>query len=484
MLAEKYYRPLVHFTPPFGWLNDPNGLVYKDGEYHLFYQYHPTDSVWGPMHWGHAISHDLLSWTHLPIALAPDALGVCFSGTAMVDKGDKSGLFDGNDGLLAYYTITADNGQFNQSQGLAYSSDNGRHWTKYAGNPVVENPGFEDFRDPKVFWHEKTQAWIMLTTVGQQIAIYRSADAKTWLFSSFFGEEHGAHDERAWECPDLFEISIEGSKKTRWVLIVGVQRGAYSGGSGTQYFVGQFDGEQFTNENTPDTVLWLDYGCDFYATQTWSDIPAADGRRIGISWMSNWLYANQVPTQSWRSAMTIPQELTLKETPDGLRLCHAFIRELEALCQHQVTAADKTQAAPGGVFNFDWSEAHRLQFSLELKDNSTLVLQPVNELVFTFTVQKGQLTLRCQRHGQIGVAEFDEHFPHDFTVALGENRPLSADLLLDRSAAELLLDGGRYAITNLVFPKEGPAQQCVASLRSGEVIIRDLHRHDLAKVTA
>lgn len=484
MLAEKYYRPLVHFTPPFGWLNDPNGLVYKDGEYHLFYQYHPTDSVWGPMHWGHAVSRDLLSWTHLPIALAPDALGVCFSGTAMVDKGDKSGLFDGNDGLLAYYTITADNALFNQSQGLAYSSDNGRHWTKYTGNPVVANPGFEDFRDPKVFWHEQTQAWIMLTTVGQQIAIYRSMDAKTWLFSSFFGEDHGAHDERAWECPDLFEISIEGSKKTRWVLIVGVQRCAYSGGSGTQYFVGQFDGEQFINENTPDTVLWLDYGRDFYATQTWSDIPAADGRRIEISWMSNWLYANQVPTQSWRSAMTIPQELTLKETPDGLRLCHAFIRELEALCQHQVTAADKTQVTPGAVFSFDWSEAHRLQFSLELKDNSSLVLQPMNELVFTFTVQKGQLTLRCQRHGQIGVAEFDEHFPHDFTVALGANRPLSADLLLDRSAAELLLDGGRYAITNLVFPKEGPAQQCVASLCSGEVIIRDFQRHDLAKVTA
>ncbi|MDD2344437.1 MAG: GH32 C-terminal domain-containing protein, partial [Tolumonas sp.] len=201
-------------------------------------------------------------------------------------------------------------------------------------------------------------------------------------------------------------------------------------------------------------------------------------------WMSNWLYANQVPTQSWRSAMTMPQELTLKNTPDGLRLCHAFIRELEALCQHQMTAADKTQTTPGAVFSFDWSEAHRLQFSLELKDNSSLVLQPMNEVIFTFTVQKGQLTLRCQRHGHIGVTEFDEHFPHDFTVALGANRPLKADLLLDRCSVELLLDDGRYAITNLVFPTEGPAQQCVATLRSGEVIIRDLHRHDLAQVIA
>ncbi len=484
MSAEKFYRPLVHFTPPYGWLNDPNGLVYKDGEYHLCYQYHPHDSVWGPMHWGHAVSRDLLSWTHLPIALAPDAKGVCFSGTALVDKGDKSGLFDGQDGLLAYYTITADNVPFNQSQGLAYSSDNGRHWTKYAGNPVIANPGIEDFRDPKVFWHEQTQAWIMLATAGQQIAIYRSTDAKNWQFSSFFGEDRGAHDERAWECPDLFEIGIAGSKETRWVLVIGVQRGAYARGSGTQYFVGQFDGERFIDENTPETVLWLDYGRDFYATQTWSDMPAADGRRVEISWMSNWLYANQVPTQSWRSSMTMPQELTLKATPDGLRLCHAFIRELEGLCQNPVFAADKTQATPGAVFDFDWLQAQRLQFSLELKDNSSLVLQPFSELRFTFAVHKGQLTLRCQRHGQIGVTEFDEHFPHDFTVALGHNRCISADLVLDRSSAELLLDGGRYAITNLVFPKEGPAQQCSAALVSGEAIIRDLHRHDLAKVTA
>lgn len=482
MLADKYYRPQVHFTPPFGWLNDPNGLVYKDGEYHLCYQYHPHDSVWGPMHWGHATSPDLLSWSHQPIALAPDEQGVCFSGTALVDKGGQSGLFNGQDGLLAYYTITSDGTDFNQSQGLAYSADNGRHWTKYVNNPVVANPGFEDFRDPKVFWHEQTQAWIMLTTVGQQIAIYRSRDAKTWLFSSFFGEEHGAHDERAWECPDLFEISIAGSKKTRWIMIVGVQRGAYAKGSGTQYFVGQFDGEQFINENTPDTVLWLDYGRDFYATQTWSDIPAADGRRIGISWMSNWLYANQVPTYSWRSAMTMPQELSLKKTSNGLRLCRAFIRELEGWCQNQASMTDKTQTEHGNVFDFNWTNGHRLQFSFDLKENSSLILKPFDELMFTFSRHHNQIKLRCQREGQINVEEFDEHFPHDFTVNLGDARCLNVDLLLDRSSAELLLDGGQYAFTNLVFPKEGPEQTCIASLIFGEVNIRDLHRHGLAQM--
>ena len=192
MLAEKYYRPLLHFSPAFGWLNDPNGLVYKNGEYHLFYQYYPGDSVWGPMHWGHAVSHDLLNWTHLPIALAPDALGMCFSGTALVDKGDKSGLFGGKDGLLAYYTIAAeklpDDADFPQSQGMAYSADNGRHWTKYNGNPVIRNPGLQDFRDPKVFWYEPAGHWVMVVTQGQQIGIYRSNDAINWQFSSSFGE--------------------------------------------------------------------------------------------------------------------------------------------------------------------------------------------------------------------------------------------------------------------------------------------------------
>ncbi|WP_024872998.1 glycoside hydrolase family 32 protein [Tolumonas lignilytica] len=484
MLAEKYYRPLVHFTPPYGWLNDPNGLVYKDGEYHLFYQFHPFDSVWGPMHWGHAVSTDLLSWTHLPIALAPDKLGVCFSGTAVVDRSNHSGFFAGTEGLLAYYTITGDNAPFNQSQGLAYSHDNGRHWTKYAGNPVVANPGLEDFRDPKVFWHELSQAWIMLVTTGQQIAIYRSSDAISWQFSSFFGENYGAHDERAWECPDLFEINIRDSQETRWVLIVGVQRGAYAGGSGTQYFIGHFDGEKFIPENPPETVLWLDYGRDFYATQTWSDIPTADGRRIAISWMSCWPYANQIPTQSWRSAMTMPQELSLKKTTDGLRLCHAFIRELNERCRNPVLVVDKALDRSGMAFVFDWSAANRLQFSLELADNSSLFLQPFSDLTFTFTVLQGRLTLRCQRLGQIGVAEYDEHFPHDFSIALGDNRPLNIDLLLDRSSAELLLDDGQYSITNLVFSKEGPVQKCLAVLVSGEVAIRNFHRHELHNVMA
>jgi fructan beta-fructosidase len=484
MLAEKHYRPLLHFTPAFGWLNDPNGLVYQDGEYHLFYQYYPHDSVWGPMHWGHAVSTDLLTWAHLPIALAPDALGMCFSGTAAIDYGDKSGLFDGKDGLLAYYTIAAekrpDDADFPQSQGLAYSHDNGRHWTKYSGNPVIANPGLQDFRDPKVFWYSPSQRWIMVVTTGQQVSIYRSTDAKSWQFSSSFGDEHGAHDERAWECPDLFEMNIEGSAERRWILIVGVQREAYAGGSGTQYFVGQFDGERFIDDYALGTVLWLDHGRDFYATQTWADIPQSDGRRIALAWMSCWPYANHTPTQSWRSAMSMPQELMLKPTNDGLRLHHAFIHELDAAHVTTQALADKTYAVSASLLQTEWEAAARLTLNVALDDNSSLSLTPLQGTQLILTTQDGLLTLRCRRFGARGDETYEQQFPHDYTLALGANRKISLDLLLDRSSVELLLDDGRYAVTNLAFPEQGPSHQCSAEVTTGTVTVSNALWHILA----
>lgn len=474
MLAEKHYRPLFHFAPAFGWLNDPNGLVYKDGEYHLFYQYYPGDSVWGPMHWGHAVSTDLLSWTHLPIALAPDELGMCFSGTAAVDKGDKSGLFGGKDGLLAYYTIAAEklpeDVDFPQSQGLAYSADNGRHWTKYSGNPVIPNPGLQDFRDPKVFWHEPSQHWIMVVTLGQKVGIYRSVDAKNWQFSSSFGEGHGAHDERAWECPDLFEIKVEGQSESRWILIVGVQREAYIAGSGTQYFVGRFDGEHFSNDNTPETVLWLDYGRDFYATQTWADIPQADGRRLALGWMSCWPYANHLPTQSWRSAMSIPHELTLKPTDDGLRIHHAFIRELKNTLADNHQLYGMSCAAPASLFDIEWTEALQIKLAVSLEDNSSLMLSPMQGTQLILTAQNNELVLQCLRQGAYGNEAYDQGFPHDYVIRLGVNRKLTLELLLDRCSVELLVDEGRYSITNLAFPEQGPEHTLRAELTTGAVV--------------
>ncbi|OXS15905.1 glycosyl hydrolase family 32 [Zobellella denitrificans] len=476
MTKQDPYRPLFHFTPPFGWMNDPNGLVYHRGEFHLCYQYYPMDTVWGPMHWGHAVSRDLLSWEHLPIALAPDAAGMCFSGTATADAANRTGLVGPEGGLLAYYTIAAEKSEgdrdFPQSQGLAYSIDGGRRWQRYAGNPVLPNPGLQDFRDPKVFWHEPSQHWIMVVTLGQKVGIYRSADGLDWRFCSEFGEGEGAHDHLAWECPDLFEIPVAGSDESRWILIVGIQRQAYVPGSGTQYFVGHFDGERFVNDNTADTVLWLDYGRDYYASQTWAEVPAEDGRRLVLGWMSCWPYANQTPTANWRSAMSLPQTLTLKATDQGLRLHRAFVAELEAFERpERVLACGEVGA--GELLAADWPEAARLQLALELAEGSELRISPTGEADFILFRRDGRLGLRSRRRGRIGVAEFDEHYPHDYELDLGAPRPLSLDLLLDRCSAELLLDDGRYGMTQLLFG-DSP-RRCRLAVERGSLVLEQGH---------
>ena len=271
------HRPRFHFTPPAMWMNDPNGLVHYDGEYHLFYQYHPDDTVWGPMHWGHAVSRDLVHWEHLPIALEPDSLGYIFSGSAVVDRDDTSGFGDdGEPPLVAIFTYHdpvrgAAGADDHESQGIAYSTDRGRTWTKYAGNPVLPNPGArKDFRDPNVFWHEPTGRWVMVVSVTDHVELYGSPDLKSWSYLSSFGADHGAHG-GTWECPDLFPIRVEGTDRTMWALILNLNPGGPQGGSGTQYFVGAFDGTEFVLDPgfesalSEQTAMWLDWGRDNYA---------------------------------------------------------------------------------------------------------------------------------------------------------------------------------------------------------------------------
>ncbi len=320
-------RPLYHFTPPANWINDPNGLVYYAGEYHLFYQYHPGSTIWGPMHWGHAVSTDLVNWQQLPIALYPDALGAIFSGSAVIDWHNTAGF--GQEAMIALFTHNSAQGQ---SQSLAYSTDKGRTWSKYAGNPVISAPaGEKDFRDPKVFWvanGDYAGHWVMLLAVSDSIWVYTSTNLKNWLFVSEFGEEHGSHT-GVWETPDLFKLAVDDGAATRWVLTVGVGAGATVAEQGTQYFVGHFDGAAFTNENPPEIVLRADYGPDFYAGQGWNDAP--DHRPIWIAWMSNWIYARTIPTGAWRGAMSVPRSLGLRTTPDGIRLVQSLIPELAKL---------------------------------------------------------------------------------------------------------------------------------------------------------
>ena len=328
---HELYRPQLHFTPEINWMNDPNGLVFFDGEYHLFYQHNPHGIEWGHMSWGHAVSGDLLHWTHLPIALHDEYGVMTFSGSAVVDAGNTSGFGTaGEPPLVAIYT---GHGHNRQTQNLAYSIDRGRHWTKYAGNPVLDI-GAEDFRDPKVFWHDESDKWVMVVALAakKRLQFYGSPDLKQWNLLSEFGPA-GVEDKPNWECPDLFELPIENEPgKTRWVLEVDMGSGAVAGGSGGEYFTGIFDGTRFISDSNESQ--WVDYGRDFYAAQSWNHLPREDGRRIWTAWMNNWQTA-QNPTYPWCGAMAIPRVLSLRRINDRLQLCQRPVREIESLRRDQ-----------------------------------------------------------------------------------------------------------------------------------------------------
>ncbi len=338
--AEEKYRPQIHFTPFAHWMNDPNGMVYYAGEYHLFYQFYPGSTFWGPMHWGHAISKDLVHWQRLPIALYPDSLGWIFSGSAVMDLNNTSGLgTKDNPAMIAFFTyhnvkLERTGSNSFQNQGIAFSLDKGRTWNKYRYNPVLKNPGTRDFRDPKVFWYEKTKKWIVVLASGDRVKLYSSPNMVDWKFESDFGMNLGAHG-GVWECPNLFPLKVENSKDTKWVLLVSINPGGPNGGSATQYFVGDFDGHQYKNTDT--ITRWIDYGKDDYAGVTWSGIPASDGRCIFIGWMSNWQYSDRVPTLSWRGANTIPRELSLLFEDHGYILASKPLSELANLRSVLVT---------------------------------------------------------------------------------------------------------------------------------------------------
>ena len=333
LTSERYekYRSQFHYTPEKNWMNDPNGLVYHNGEYHVFYQYNPTGVTWGPMNWGHAVSTDLVNWERLPTALEEDENGFIWSGSVVVDKDNTAGF--GKDAMVAMFTHEKGG---NQSQSLAYSNDNGRSWQKYTGNPVLTNiDQFSVFRDPKVFWHEESNQWVMLLAVEdkfqkQFVRIYHSQDMKDWTFASDFGENQGSH-EGVWEVPDLFPLPVDGDpNNTKWVMQVSLSKGAPAGGSGVQYFIGDFDGTTFRNDNLASTILVSDFGADYYAPLTFNHTP--DGRRIAMGWMNNWEYGQAIPTSIWRSKMTIPKELNLKSISNlGVRLVQTPVSELQSL---------------------------------------------------------------------------------------------------------------------------------------------------------
>ncbi len=470
------HRPQFHFTPPAKWMNDPNGMVFYDGEYHLFYQHYPDSTVWGPMHWGHAISTDLVHWQHLPIALYPDSLGLIFSGSAVIDWKNTSGFgVSGTPPMVAmftYHDMAAEKrGTLTfQTQGLAYSNDRGRTWTKYAGNPVIPNTGIRDFRDTKVIWHEESQRWIMVLAAGDRIRIYSSYDLKTWQPASEFGVNVGAHG-GVWECPDLFPIRIEGTNETRWVLLVSINPGGPNGGSATQYFVGSFDGSTFVLDpqfatgvgaagKEPTRGIWIDHGRDNYAGVTWSDIPAADGRRVFIGWMSNWDYATVVPTDAWRSAMTVPRTLSLRRTPAGLRVFSTPVSELRLLrgetvaMNEQRLGGETTLRVPAGGLAAQ-SEID-LEFLLSPADTSDVAIELSNAAGETYRIGFEQATRRFYSDRTALPKAFSGKFATGVHWAprVVTDSVVRMHLYVDRASVELFADGGATAVSDIVFPTQ------------------------------
>lgn len=461
------YRPLFHFTPEKMWMNDPNGMVYYDGEYHLFYQYYPDSTVWGPMHWGHAVSEDLVQWKHLPIALYPDSLGYIFSGSAVVDHQNTSGLKTGeHDPLVAIYTYHDAEKEKKglvdfQTQGIAYSNDRGRTWTKYDKNPVLPNPGIRDFRDPKVFWHEETNSWIMVLAVQDRIHLYGSADLKKWEYLSEFGQHDGDHG-GVWECPDLFPLKVEGSETTKWVLLLSINPGAPNGGSGTQYFIGTFDGKQFVNDNAGSPSLWVDYGRDNYAGVSFANIPRQDSRRIFMGWMSNWDYAQLVPTKNWRSAMTLPRVLALQQLQQGIRLISNPVEETTKM------RTDSIQLSPGTTEIYSTAQQADGVFT-PLEAKLTLAFKEAGTRTFTlvFSNTKGETyTLGydpdrqsfISDRSQSGEVGFSEKFASHKALApydLESKTELDIRFFVDVASVEFFIDDGKLAITEIFFPDGG-----------------------------
>ena len=440
------FRPTYHFSPLYGWMNDPNGMVYKDGEYHLFYQHNPYGSKWGNMHWGHAISKDLINWEHRPDAITPDALGTIFSGSAVVDTDNTAGF--GAGAIVAIYTQNSDR----QVQSIAYSTDNGRSFTKYENNPVLTSDA-RDFRDPKVFWHKETQRWIMLLAVGQEMQIFSSSNLKDWAFESSFGEGQGAHG-GVWECPDLFELPVDGTNEKKWVLLCNLNPGGPFGGSATQYFVGTFNGKEFVNES-PSKTKWMDWGKDHYATVTWSDAP--DNRRIAIAWMSNWQYANDVPTSQYRSPNSVPRDLSLFTVDGETYLQSAPSPELLKLRDVSKKRSFKVNGTRTIKDMIAGNEgAYEIELTIENQHADVIGFRLYNdkgeEVDMQYDMKEKKFSMDRRKSGEVG---FNENFPMlTWTTIESGKDELKLRLFVDKSSVEAFGDGGRFVMTNQVFPSE------------------------------
>ena len=432
MTNRERFRPLYHHTPRYGWMNDPNGMFYKDGVWHLFYQWNPYGSQWENMTWGHSTSRDLLHWEAQPTAIKSDALGSIFSGSCIVN---------GND-IVAFYTSAGSS----QTQSMAISTDNGITFKKYSGNPILTSDQ-PDFRDPKVFWNEDAKLWNMILAVGQEMRIYSSLDLKEWKYESAFGQEYGNHG-GVWECPDL--MKMDGGK---WVLLCNINPGGPFGGSATQYFVGTFDGHRFTCESMPKVTKWLDYGKDHYATVTFYNAP--EKRHVALAWMSNWQYANEVPTHQYRSANSIPRDLGL--FTNGEETYVSVVPSPEMLAMRGKTTKQLTEAC---------------EVVVTLKGTTDITLSNAkgDKVVMHYDAQGQTFSMDRTKSGEVA---FSEAFPCT-TVAPTHGQIRQLRLFIDRCSIEAFDAEGRMAMTNLVFPST--PYTSIHTTNKAKVVIYDLRK--------
>lgn len=467
MTNKEMFRPVYHHTPVYGWMNDPNGMFYKDGVYHLYFQYNPYGSVWGNMHWGHSTSTDLMHWKFEGCAIVPDAWGAIFSGSCVVDHENTAGF--GKEAVVAFYTSAKATPWGDvQSQSMAYSLDNGKTFTKYEGNPILTSSE-KDFRDPKVFWYAPGKHWVMMLAVGQHMEIYSSVNLKKWKKESEFGAMQGAHG-GVWECPDLVEIPVEGTREKKWVLICNLNPGGPFGGSVAQYFVGSFDGKKFVNES-PTQTKWMDWGKDNYATVTWNNAP--DGRCIALGWMSNWQYANNVPTRQYRSANTLARDLTLYREGQELYLKSTPSSEVK-----------KARGKKVSIPSFKVSEKHEMVNLFEEKQGAyevEIVIQNAgaSKIAFSLLNDKGEKVSMyydlnrkqfVMDRSESGKVDFSKDFPAVTVAPVNVDKELTLRLFVDRSSIEAFGEDGKFVMTNLVFPSQPYVKMCFEADKNGYAV--------------
>ncbi len=453
--TETKWRPAYHHTPEYAWMNDPNGMFYKDGLWHLCYQYGPYGSTWNNMTWGHSISKDLMHWQQVDDAIKPDALGTIFSGSAVVDSLGSAGY--GKDAIIAMYT-QADRSQF---QSMAYSTDGGKTFTPYKMNPVLTQD--YEFRDPHMFRHDATGKWIVMlaNALGHEMDIYSSTDLKQWSKESSFGKGYGSQA-GVWECPDLLELPIRGEKGKKWVLICNINPGGPFGGSATQYFTGDFDGHKFTCDTRPEVEKWMDWGKDHYASVSWNSAP--NGRTTMIAWMSNWQYANSVPTKQFRSANTLPREVELYRGDDGeLYLASTPSPEVDA-ARDKVQSLGNLSAGATKAIPANAQGACELDVNINAgkarKVTLTLANKRGEEVVMTLDMKARKLVFNRAKSGEVA---FSDDFRTTCEAPLPKGSQHNLRIFIDKSSIEIFEADGRWTMTNIVFPNEPYSQVRLAS---------------------